>query len=78
MFGTMRGYGKTLDGNLKYDKDYFKIEDIAQRLFAGTGSTGTPRYYVLIQGDSKKTKDDRAIENDLLAIEGSYQHRVER
>jgi uncharacterized protein (DUF2252 family) len=58
----MRGYGKTLDGNLKYDKDYFKIEDIAQRLLAGTGSTGTPRYYVLIQGDGKKTGDDRILD----------------
>jgi uncharacterized protein (DUF2252 family) len=62
MYRGMPRYGKTLARGLKYDKSYFKIEDIAHRLLAGTGSTGTPRYYVLIQGNAKKTNDDRILD----------------
>ncbi len=53
---ALNEYGNTLSAKLKYDNIYFKILDIAERLYAGTGSLGIPRYYVLIDGAS--TVDD--------------------
>lgn len=59
--GTKSQYRKTLKGSLeKKDASYFKVLDVAERLLAGTGSLGTKRYYVLIEGD-KTTKDDDVI-----------------
>ena len=57
-------YGKSLSGALDYNKDekYFEIKDVAKRLLAGTGSYGTPRYYILIEGKSKSSDDDRIID----------------
>jgi uncharacterized protein (DUF2252 family) len=34
------------------------VKDVAQRLHAGIGSLGVPRYYVLIEGPSSSTSDD--------------------
>ncbi|KXZ43733.1 hypothetical protein GPECTOR_81g181 [Gonium pectorale] len=41
---------------------YFKVLDVAKRLNAGTGSLGTPRYYVLVDGASTGTSDDRILD----------------
>lgn len=54
----MPKYGNTLTGKLAYDPKYFHVEDIARRLLAGTGSLGTNRYYILIQGTDKSYKHD--------------------
>ena len=62
LLGAMDAYEETRDRVMKWKKDYFKIEDIACRLLAGTGSTGTPRYYILIRGDSKKWSSDRILD----------------
>jgi uncharacterized protein (DUF2252 family) len=43
-------YRRTLDKDLAKNDAYFKVEDVARRLLAGTGSLGTNRYYVLIAG----------------------------
>lgn len=51
-------YGKTLAGQLRYSKTHFRVIDIARRVNAGTGSLGTPRYYVLIAG---RNAGDRRI-----------------
>lgn len=40
------------------DDDWFKVEAIAKRVNAGTGSLGTPRFYAIIQGEDGK--DDNA------------------
>lgn len=37
---------------------FFKVKDVARRLKAGTGSLGTPRYYVLIEGEGTGEHDD--------------------
>ncbi|NEP80165.1 MAG: DUF2252 domain-containing protein [Okeania sp. SIO3B3] len=58
----MLDYGKTLSGNLNYDPEYFKVKDVAQRLNAGLGSLGTPRYYVLIEGKTDALDDDRILD----------------
>ncbi|AFY38129.1 Protein of unknown function DUF2252 [[Leptolyngbya] sp. PCC 7376] len=54
----MPKYGNTLTGELAYDPKYFHVQDIAKRLLAGTGSLGTNRYYILIQGEDKEHKHD--------------------
>ncbi len=52
-------YRETLTGEIPADDDrYFQVKDIAQRLWAGTGSLGTPRYYILIEGDALTAHDD--------------------
>lgn len=58
----MVAYGKTLTGKVDYNKNYFKVKDIAPRLKAGLGSLGTPRYYILIEGESDSLKDDRILD----------------
>ncbi len=58
----MLAYGKTLSGNLNYDPEYFKVKDVAQRLNAGLGSLGTPRYYLLIEGETDDLDDDLMLD----------------
>ncbi|WP_243402394.1 DUF2252 domain-containing protein [Tamilnaduibacter salinus] len=40
------------------DTSFFKVKDVVRRIKAGTGSLGTPRYYVLIEGDHEGQNDD--------------------
>ena len=70
ILNAMPGYGKTLKGRVQNHKDYLKVEDIAQRLLAGTGSRGTPRYYVLIKG--KGRKDDHILDIKLQSKPTAY------
>jgi uncharacterized protein (DUF2252 family) len=62
IIGAMSAYGTTLQGGLNYDSAYFQVKDVARRLLAGTGSLGTPRYYVLIEGASDSQNDDRILD----------------
>lgn len=39
-----------------------QVKDVRRRLGAGTGSLGRFRWYVLIEGDSSSTSDDRILE----------------
>ncbi|MGK7922242.1 MAG: DUF2252 domain-containing protein [Trichodesmium sp.] len=55
-------YGKTLKGKLNYDSKYFQVKDVAQRLNAGLGSLGTPRYYLLIEGKKDDLDDDHILD----------------
>ncbi|NES07899.1 MAG: DUF2252 domain-containing protein [Okeania sp. SIO2F4] len=61
-------YAETLSGNLNYDPKYFQVKDVAQRLNAGLGSLGTPRYYLLIEGETDNLDDDH-----ILDIKRQYQ-----
>lgn len=60
--GAMPAYGETLRGGLDYDPGHFAVKDVARRLNAGTGSLGTSRYYVLIEGETDSTADDRILD----------------
>jgi uncharacterized protein (DUF2252 family) len=52
-------YRQTLNSDMPADDDrYFNLKDMAKRLWAGTGSLGTPRYYILIEGDPVTAHDD--------------------
>lgn len=56
-------YRKSLNSPLKNAKlSYFKVLDVAQRLLAGTGSLGTKRYYVLIEGKRARSGDDTILD----------------
>jgi len=55
---ALPGYGQTLRGSLRYSPSYFAVKSVAQRLHAGLGSLGTPRYYVLIEGPTSSPDDD--------------------
>lgn len=52
------GYIATLTGGLNPAEGYFAIKSAARRLGAGTGSLGSDRLYVLIDGPSGHTDDD--------------------
>ncbi len=58
---AMAAYRKTLDNDLANKDKYFEVEDIAHRLGAGTGSLGTPRFYVLIKGGKSDNLDEYRI-----------------
>lgn len=62
ILAAMPRYRDTLENGLRLDPDYFAVEDIARRLLAGTGSTGVPRYYVLIEGPGNKSGNDRILD----------------
>lgn len=59
---AMPGYGATLTGGLAFDPDYFAIKSAARRLLSGTGSLGTARYYLLIEGPSDDNDDDLILD----------------
>ncbi len=46
---AMTGYINSLNKH-HFPENYFKIIDVAQRISSGTGSYGTPRFYILIEG----------------------------
>jgi uncharacterized protein (DUF2252 family) len=53
--------------------NYFQVRDVARRLSAGTGSLGTPRFYVLIHGDNEELKTDRILDVKKQARPVPYQ-----
>ncbi len=57
----MTDYRETLNNDLAKDDAYFEVKDIVRRLAAGTGSLGTPRFYVLIEGGKHGDPDDNRI-----------------
>ena len=65
-------YAKLLAKKHNYKPYYFDVKDIAKRLKAGLGSLGTPRYYVLIEGKSKKLSDDRILDVKLQSKPTAY------
>lgn len=68
----MSAYGKTLVGDLNYNENTFYVKDIAKRLRAGLGSLGTPRYYVLIEGESISPDDDHILDIKLQSQPTPY------
>jgi len=59
---AIAAYKETLESDLAGDAAYFAVLDVAARLHAGTGSLGTPRYYVLIEGATGADDDDRILD----------------
>jgi uncharacterized protein (DUF2252 family) len=57
-----------------YHSNYFEIKDVARRLLAGTGSLGTPRYYVLIEGENSSLEDDRILDIKRQSMPTAYRY----
>lgn len=56
-------YRQTLSGTLDPDDDtHFHVKDMARRLWAGTGSLGRPRYFILVEGDEETQHDDIVLD----------------
>lgn len=52
-------YRRSLRGGLVGERqEYFHVVDVAERLLAGTGSLGTKRFYVLLEGKKEGLSDD--------------------
>ncbi len=62
VLAAMPDYIKSLSGDRDYEQGQLKVKDVARRLLAGTGSLGTPRYYVLIEGEGSGQDDDRILD----------------
>ncbi|NQZ75993.1 MAG: DUF2252 family protein [Ekhidna sp.] len=54
----MMDYQSTVDESGKKHEEHFTIKDIAKRASSGTGSLGSDRYYVLIEGETEGQEDD--------------------
>jgi uncharacterized protein (DUF2252 family) len=72
ILAALPDYGKTLAGQLNYSKTHFQAIDIARRVNAGTGSLGTPRYYVLIAG--RNAGDRRILDLKLQTKPSAYSY----
>lgn len=59
---AMHLYINTLANRNEFNNSYFNIIDIAQRISSGTGSYGTPRYYILIQAESNGKHKQRILD----------------
>lgn len=55
-------YKASLGPDAPNKKKFFKVKDVAAKTGSGTGSIGLWRYYVLVEGKSKKSKDDIILE----------------
>lgn len=55
---AIESYHYSISSNLAGNSNYFTVLDVAQRLNQGTGSLGTTRFYVLIEGPSSSDSDD--------------------
>ena len=51
-------YVSSINHAPKKDESHFMIKDIAKRIKSGTGSLGSERFYVLIEGDTDALDDD--------------------
>lgn len=59
----LAGYRSTLSGGgASLPTSFFAVKSVAQRLHAGLGSLGSRRYYVLIEGATTSSSDDRILD----------------
>ena len=58
---AMASYRETLTDDPAKKKAHFNVKSVARRLRAGTGSLGTRRFYVLIEGGKRGNPDDDRI-----------------
>jgi uncharacterized protein (DUF2252 family) len=59
---ALDGYRKGLDSEAPGDKGFFRVKDVAIKTGSGTDSIGLERYWVLVEGPSKKPEDDLILE----------------
>ncbi|RCJ30614.1 hypothetical protein A6770_21120 [Nostoc minutum NIES-26] len=59
---AMSSYIASIPSSKRYSNSYYNLKDIRLKLGSGTGSLGRYRYYLLIEGPSSATDDDRILE----------------
>lgn len=57
--GAMSSYIASIPISKRYNDSYYTLKDIRLKLGSGVGSLGKYRYYLLIEGPSSATDDDR-------------------
>lgn len=67
----IEAYHHDLASELQGNQDYFNVVDVATRINAGTGSLGTSRYYVLIDGHNEHQHDYRILD---VKMQGEPSH----
>ena len=60
--GAMSSYIASIPSSKRYNNSYYALKDIRLKLASGIGSLGKYRYYLLIEGPSSGTDDDRILE----------------
>lgn len=60
--GAMGSYIASIPISKRYNDSYYTLKDIRLKLGSGVGSLGKYRYYLLIEGPSSATDDDRILE----------------
>ncbi|MEH2024763.1 DUF2252 domain-containing protein [Nostoc sp.] len=60
--GAMSSYIASIPSSKRYNKSYYTLKDIRLKLGSGIGSLGKYRYYLLIEGPSSATDNDRILE----------------
>ncbi|NUM34196.1 MAG: DUF2252 family protein [Candidatus Brocadiae bacterium] len=60
--GAFSTYLKDIGNFYGKNPDYFRIKDMASRLYSGLGSLGVKKYYALIEGPSSELDDDVLLE----------------
>ncbi len=59
---AMSSYIASIPSSKRYINSYYTLKDIRLKLSSGTGSLGRYRYFLLIEGPSSVTDDDRILE----------------
>lgn len=70
----MKDYLASLSKKNIWAADHFAVKSIRRRLGAGTGSFGTPRYYLLIVGETASVDDDRILDVKLQGAPSAYSY----
>ena len=60
--GAISSYIASISSSKRYNNSYYTLKDIRLKLGSGIGSLGKYRYYLLIEGPSSTTDDDRILE----------------
>ncbi|MFN6486635.1 MULTISPECIES: DUF2252 domain-containing protein [unclassified Nostoc] len=60
--GAISSYIASIPSSKRYSNSYYTLKDIRLKLGSGTGSLGKYRYYLLIEGPTSATDDDRILE----------------
>ncbi|BAY66468.1 hypothetical protein NIES22_66070 [Calothrix brevissima NIES-22] len=59
---AMSSYIASIPSSKRYINSYYNLKDIRLKLGSGTGSLGRYRYFLLIEGPTSATDDDRILE----------------
>lgn len=70
----MMDYQTTIHVDHNKDSSHFSIKDIAKRASSGTGSLGSERYYVLIEGETDGQGDDVILDVKEQSKAPVYRH----